>query len=185
VVLAGVLTVHSAEPLAQPVEAKRHDFSTKDCKGRRVKTTAYRGKVLLVMISGDKTRDMVKPISKDFILKFGHNKNVAQLTLVDLRDLSFYERPFADGVLAKVQDRTAKRLNRWLREDGQAPISGLDRKLHIIGDTKGRLLRRFGPYKTSTTVTIVVINKQGDIVGKFKHTQLSLISEAVDAALEE
>ena len=157
----------------------------KDCNGHRVKTTAYRGKVLLLIISGTETRDIMKPVSKELILKYGHNPDVGQLTLVDLRELSFYERPFADGELSKVQKRTVKRLNRWLREDGQAPIPGLSRQLHIIGDTKGRYLRRFGPWKTSNTVTIVVVNKQGDVVGKFKHSQLPLLHQAIDAALSE
>lgn len=172
-------------PPAPELVKKKHDFSTKDSKGRRVKTARYRGQVLLVIISGTENRDVMRPVSKELILKYGHSKDVAQLTLVDLRDLSFYKRPFATGELAKVQDRTAKRMNRWLREDGQAPIAGLSRKLHIIADFEGKLIKRFKPWSTKDNVTIAVVNKQGDIVGKFKHTQLDKLHEAIDASLQE
>ena len=167
------------------VTKKGHDFSAKDAKDRRVKSTHYRGQVLLVVISGTETRDAMKPVSKELILKYGHSKEVAQLTLVDLRDLSFYKRPFANGELSKVQDRTAKRMNKWLREDGQPPIAGLNRKLHIIADFDGDLIKKFSPWKTSDTVTIAVVNKQGDIVGKFKHTQLKELHEAIDESVKE
>jgi glutathione peroxidase-family protein len=175
----------ASEAAAEGIEKKTHDFHAKDSKDRKVKTTHYRGQVLLVVISGTETRDAMRPVTKELILKYGHNKDVGLLTLVDLRELSFYKRPFANGELAKVQDRTAKRMNKWLRKDGQAPIPGLDRKLHIIADFDGKLIKKFKPWKTEKVVTIAVVNKQGDIVGKFKHTQLDQLHEAIDASVKE
>ena len=83
-------------------------------------------------------------------------------------------------MLFKVGSDSMKEASRFILHDNE------NQKLEAcISDVKGKYVRRFSPWKTSKTVTIVVINKQGDIVGKFKHNQLPMLREAIDAALEE
>ena len=85
-------------------ETKPTDWTAKDVKGRSVNTAKYRGKVLMVFINSPETRDGMKPISKDLTLKFGHNKKVAQMTVVDLRDA-----PLTWKAAEKAADEVTKR----------------------------------------------------------------------------
>jgi hypothetical protein len=127
----------------------------------------------------------MRPLTKELVLKYGHNNDVAQLTVVDLRELEFYKRPFAEEHIAKAQKRTVKRIQKILKDNGKPPIAGLDRKLHLVADFEGKVTKKYKHWNTQKFVTVAVINKQGDVIGSWKSSQLDDIFEAVDAALAE
>lgn len=164
---------------------KSTDWKAQDARGEEVDTTAYRGKVLLVFINHPDTRDKMKPLTNEMVLKYGHNPEVAQLTLVDLRALEFYKRPFARDHIVEAAERTAERIEALLKEHNQPPIPRLKKRLNIVPDFEGELLARYTYWNTSEHVTVVVINKQGDVVGSWKGEQLEEIHEAVSASLIE
>ena len=166
-------------------KVKATDWSAEDGRGQKVDTRDYRGKVLLVFINGVKTGPKMKPLADELILKYGHNPDVGQLTLVDLSTLELYKRPFANQRIAEAQERSAKRLDKLLREHNKPPIANLVRKLHIVPDFDGALFGKYDHWDTSTEVTVVVVNKQGDPVGSFKDDQLDQLHEAVEAVLAQ
>ena len=155
--------------------AAQHDWAAKDVKGRSVKTADYRGKVLVVFVSSADTRDQMKPVIPKLVTRYGKHPKVAQLTIVDLR-----EAPFAWKAAEKVNDevtdrikgthdRTVKRMNAALVKDGQKPIAGLDKKLHIVLDWKGKLVKKYNKvHNTSKFINIIVIDPAGKQVGAWK-----------------
>jgi peroxiredoxin len=165
---------------------KKHDWSAETAKGQKIKTKNFRGKVMMVIINHPEMRDEMKPITKALAFKYGHNPEVAiPVTIVDLRELEFYKRPFVNDRISKAQDRTVKRISKMLKDENKPPIPGLARKLHMIADFDGEIINRYNTWNTKKAVTLVVINKQGDIIGSFKGSQIEKAFEAVDAALVE
>lgn len=163
---------------------KKHDWTAESAKGQTIKTKNFRGKVMMVIINHPEMRDAMKPITKALAFKYGHNPEVAiPVTVVDLRDLEFYKRPFVNDRISKAQDRTVKRISKMLKDENKPPIPGLSRKLHMIADFDGDIIKRYSTWNTKKAVTLVVVNKQGDIVGSFKGAQIEKAFEAVDAAL--
>lgn len=186
--LVAALAVMAAMMFVVPgalAEGGASDWSAKSASGRNINTKHYRGQVLMIFLSSPETRDAMRPMTKEMVLKYGHNNDVAQLTVVDLRELEFYKRPFAEEHIAKAQKRTVKRIQQILKDNGKPPIAGLDRKLHLVADFEGDISKRYKHWDTQKFVTVVVLNKQGDVVGSWKSTQLKDIFEAVDAALAE
>lgn len=172
-------------------DVKPTDWIAKDVKGRSVDTSKYRGKVMMVFINSAETKDRMKTISKKLTLKYGKNKKVAQLTVVDLTDapLTWLAAEKAAGEVtkrtAKAHDRTVKRMNTWLTDAGKKPIKRLDKKLHIVLDWKGKVVKNYDYFDSEKHVTIVVINQHGDPIASFKGTQLTKAMAAVDAAVAE
>lgn len=171
----------------------KYDWSAKDVKGRTVNTADYRGKVLLVFITSaeDDVRDKMKPITKQLVVKYGHNPDVDQLTIVDLSDAPLTwiaAEKASDEVterISKSHDRTITRMNDALKKAGMETIPAplLDKRLHIILDWEGKLVKKYPHSDTSKHVTIAVLDKQGNLVGTFKGNQLDKAMEAADATL--
>ncbi len=170
---------------AAMAQAKKTDWKAKSAHGRSVNTQNYRGQVVMVFLSSPESRDALKPVTKDLVLRYGDNPDVAQLTIVDLRELEFYKRPFADDHIAKAQERTVKRIQKILKDNGKSPIPGLKRKLHLVSDFEGDIIKKYHHWDTQKFVSVVVLNKQGDVVGSWKTTQMKQVFEAVDASLSE
>jgi glutathione peroxidase-family protein len=182
--LSALMMMMVALPAAM-AERKKTDWTAKSVNGRNVNTENYRGQVLMVFLSSPETRDAMKPMSNELVLRYGDNQEVAQLTIVDLRELEFYKRPFAEEHIAKAQGRTVQRIQKLLKDNGKAPIPGLQQKLHLIADFEGQIVKRYNHWDTQKFVTVVVLNKQGDVVGAWKSSQIKEIFEAVDASLAE
>lgn len=178
----------SGSALAEP---KPTDWSAKDVKGRSVSTDKYRGKVTMVIINSPDKRDAVKPLSKKLTLRYGDNNKVDQITIVDLTDapMTWSAAEAATGKvtseIAKTHDRTVKRINGWLKEAGKKPIRGLDRKMHIVLDWDGKIIKKYKYWDTKKFITVVVVNQHGDPIGSFKGNQLDKLMKAVDAAVGE
>lgn len=185
-VVASLLALFAALMLALPAFAedkKAPDWSAESVKGKKVGTSQYRDRVVLVFLTSPETRDGMKDLTKEMVLKYGHNPKVAQLTVVDLRDLAFYKRPFADDEIAKVQDRTVKRIQQIMRDNGKDPIPGLDRNLHMFTDFEGKLVNKYEHWDTKKSVTVVVLDKNGEVKGSWKPSQIDAIFKAVDESL--
>ncbi len=170
---------------AASAQNKASDWVAEDAKGNKVKTADFRGKATMIFINHPEQRDAMKPITKELALKYGHNPAVSLVTIVDLRDLEFYKRPFANDKIAQAQDRTVKRIQQILKENNKPPIPGLARKLYMVPDFDGKIIDRYNHWDTKKNVTIVLLNKQGDIVGSWKDTQLDKVFEAVEATLAQ
>lgn len=187
----GMVAVASAQP-------KATDWRATDVKGRGVATEDYRGKVLMVFIASDETKDLMQPITEELVVRYGTNPKVAQLTLADFSDAPFTWKSAEkiSGTVtektAKAHDRTVVRIQNLLKKNGKAPIPGLDRKLHIVIDWDQKLVKRYKHWDAKKYVTVAVINPQGDVIGTWKlgpgkgslQDQLVPVYEAIDATAE-
>ena len=194
--LGMALTSSAVIASAQP---KPTDWAASDVKGRSVDVAKYRGKVLLVFITSDKTKDLMRPITEELILKYGHNPKVAQVTLADFSDAPFAWKA-AESTASTVSnrtagahDRTVKRIQSLLKENNKPQIPGLSSKLHIVIDWEKTLVAKYKHWDTSKFITIVVLNQQGDAIGAWKAgpnaatltNQLDTVFEAIDATLTQ
>lgn len=194
--LLGVLTVTGAVGVAS-AQDKATDWAASDVKGRSVDVKAYRGKVLLVFIMSDTTKDLMRPITEDMVLRYGHNPKVAQVSLADFSDAPFTWKS-AEKISGTVTDKTkaahdrsVKRIQKILKDNGKPPIPGLDKKIHIVLDWDQKLVKKYKHWNPKKFITVVVTNPQGDIVGSWKlgpgkdgvTDQLKPVYEAVDSTL--
>lgn len=178
-------------------QAKPHDWKGKDVKNRAVSTESYRGKVLLVFIASDETKDLMQPISERLVLRYGHNENVGQLTLADFSDAPFTWKT-AESVsgtvtekTAKAHDRTVRRIQGILKKNGQPAIPNLDKKIHIVIDWDNKIVKKYKKWDSDTYVTVVAIDQAGELLGSWKtgpsakslDAQLLPVFEAVDKVL--
>ncbi len=188
--LMGVAAVAGAQ-------AKPHDWSSKDVKGRAVSTQSYRGKVLLVFIASDETKDLMQPISERLVLRYADSDQVGQLTLADFSDAPFTWKT-AESVsgtvtekTAKAHDRTVRRIQGILKKNGKEPIADLDKQIHIVIDWDDKIVKKYKTWDTEKYVTVIAINPEGELMGSWKagpsakslDAQLGPVFEAVDAAL--
>ena len=164
---------------------KKHDWRSRSARGQLVNTADYRGKVVVVVINHPSLAEATLAITRELALKLGHNPEVSVLRVVDLGDLELYKRPFATKKLALDQKREVKRIQQILKEHNKAPIQRLHRKLHMFADFEGGIIGLYDIWSTKEEVTLVVVNKQGDVMGSFKGSRSEEALEAVEASLAE
>jgi len=180
--LLACASVASAEPPP--------DWSAKDVKGRTVNTSNYRGKVLLMFVNSPELKGQMWPITERLILKYGDHKRLEQVTVVDLREapLTWQAAEQISGTvtekIAAIHDWNVTQITTLLKEKNKPPIRGLDRKLHVVLDWDGDLIQRYPTLNSQKTISIVVIDPQGNHVGTWPGHQLDRAIKAIDATLE-
>ncbi|MEO1268982.1 MAG: hypothetical protein AAFX99_12845, partial [Myxococcota bacterium] len=114
-----------------------------------------------------------------------------QITVVDLRQAPLSWRA-AEQVsstvtsrIADIHDWNVEHITSFLKEQGKPPIRGLDRKLHVVLDWDGDLVERYPIWDSQKTVSIVVLDHHGGVVGVWPSHQLDRAIKAIDAALTE
>jgi hypothetical protein len=159
-------------------------FDALDVYGRDVSVGRPRPAVMVLFFSGQGTSDAMQPITADIAVRFHDQSAIDFVTIVDLRSLSFYERPFADGAVASAGDRTVRRVNRQLEQEGLPPIEGLHDHMYLVTDPSGDITTRYGVPDPNQTLTCIIYDPNGMEIGRFDPaTELDGVMAAIEQSL--
>ncbi len=157
-------------------------FTALDVDERSVQVGYPSERVFILFFSSPETSDAMQPLTADIAIHFREANDLEFVTIVDLRNLAFYERPFAPGAIHDAGMRTIGRINRRLDELGYDPIEGLEDHLFMITDDSGGITDTYGVPDPTQYLTCIVFEHSGQEAGRFDPaTQL----EEVIAAIEQ
>ncbi|MBN1946611.1 MAG: hypothetical protein JW797_13130 [Bradymonadales bacterium] len=142
-------------------------FSAVDVYGRPLSVGVPSDYVWVMVFSAEDTSDAMQPITAEIAVEFHDQPGLAFLTIVDLRSLAFYKRPFAAGAIRDAGDRTVRRINRQLERRGLPPIENLHDHLFLITDNNGEITQRYGVRDPNRFLTVVLFDHHGMELGRY------------------
>ena len=156
-------------------------FTALDVDERSVQVGYPSERVFIVFFSSPETSDAMQPLTADIAVHFREADDLEFVTVVDLRNLAFYERPFAPGAIHDAGMRTIGRINRQLDELGLPPIEGLEQHLFMIADDSGGITDTYGVPDPTRYLTCIIYDHAGQEVGRFDpETQLDEVIAAIE-----
>lgn len=162
-------------------------FTMPDVHNRTVEVGYPSDDTVVLFFNGPDTSDAMQPITTDIAVEYRDRHDIDFVNVVDLRSLSFYERPFAPNAIQGAHERTIRRINRRLEERGLPPIEGLFDHLFIIADENGAIVQRYGVPDPDQTISAIVFDHQGREIGRYTlpdDTQavIDAIAQSLDGA---
>lgn len=142
-------------------------FTADDVHGRPVAVGMPSESPIILFFNGKATSDAMQPITADIAITFYGAEALTFVNVVDLRTLSFYERPFAPGAIRDAGQRTIGRINRRLRNEGLAELEHLNEHLFLIADEDGQITQRYGVPNPDQEITAIVYRRDGREIGRY------------------
>jgi hypothetical protein len=167
--LAGTGCPGRLDSLAQ-FEGTEHNplaFTIPDVHERLVSIGYPSEQTVVLFFNGPETSDAMQPITTEIAIAYRETQQIDFVNVVDLRSLSFYERPFAPNAIRGAHERTIRRINRRLEERELPPIEGLFDHLFIIADDTGTIVERYGVPDPDRIISCIVFDRQGRELGRF------------------
>jgi hypothetical protein len=161
-------------------------FTIPDVHDRTVSVGYPSDYTVVLFFNGPDTSDAMQPVTTEIAVAYRESPEVHFVNIVDLRSLSFYERPFAPNAIRGAHERTIRRINRRLEERGFPPAEGLYDHLFIIADETGEIVQRYGVPDPQQIITCIIFDQQGRELGRFTlPDELEGVLDAIAVSLGE
>ena len=143
-------------------------FTLEAVSGRKISLADFGGRVTLFVFSSRSTGEQARAVGsviRRYCLKA---PDVALATIADLHDIPRPFRGMAKPRLAETYRETCQTVAEAYREVGLTPPADLADVVHMLPDWDGKVTKAFAVGDVGKTAAFAVVDKAGQIRGRFK-----------------
>jgi cytochrome oxidase Cu insertion factor (SCO1/SenC/PrrC family) len=142
-------------------------FTLEAVSGRKVSLADFQGRVTLFIFSSRNTGEQARAVGSVIRRHCLKAPDVALATIVDLHDIPRVFRGMAKPKLEETYHQTCQAVAEAYQEAALTPPQDLADVVHILPDWDGKITRAFAVGDVGKAAAFAVVDKAGQIRGRF------------------
>ncbi len=157
------------------------DFTLEDTRGNQVKLADHKGRLVVLIFASQATQEASAKAASGLGKRLLHNPLVDMFTIVSLPKMF---KMMAMGVLKSSQQKALESARKRFEKEGGAVPADLDKRLYILPDWDGALVKQYGFDPKAKDVHLALVGPDGTMAASFSEPDGEKLAEtAADKAL--
>ncbi len=161
-------------------KTKAPEFTLEDTRGASVSLADYRGKNVIVIFASQATQEASAKAASTLGKNLLQKPDIVMITVVAVPKMF---KMMAQGVLKAAQEKALSGARKRFEKEGAEAPADLDKRVFILPDWNGALVKQYGFDPKAKMVHITAIGPDGEVVERVSSAEGEKAADAIVAKL--